>query len=49
MAVLPLAEDEAGDLLDEGLLLVRPDQVIAWRGANVPENAAAIWARVARA
>ena len=49
VAVLPLAEDEAGDLLDEGLLLVRPDQVIAWRGANVPENAAAIWARVARA
>jgi hypothetical protein len=48
VAVLSLEAEEGGDLLAEGLLLVRPDQVIAWRGADVPENAAALWARVAR-
>lgn len=48
VTVLPLDASEVGDLLDEGLLLVRPDQMIAWRGADVPD-AAAIWARVARA
>jgi len=47
VAVLGLAADEAGDLLADGLLLVRPDQVIAWRGAQVPGDTAAIWARVA--
>ena len=47
VTVLTLTADEAGDLLDEGLLLVRPDQVIAWRGTEVAP-AAAIWLRVAR-
>ena len=45
VAVLLLEAEEVGDLLDEGLLLVRPDQVIAWRGADVPADACAIWAR----
>lgn len=48
VTVLPLDASEVGDLLDEGLLLVRPDQMIAWRGTHVPD-AAAIWERVARA
>lgn len=48
VTVLGLGADEVGDLLDGGLLLVRPDQVIAWRGAAVSDPAA-IWARVARA
>ena len=48
VTVLGLEADEVGDLLDGGLLLVRPDQVIAWRGAAVSDPAA-IWARVARA
>ena len=46
VTVLTLAEDEAHGLLDDGLLLVRPDQVIAWRGTDVAD-AAAVWARVA--
>lgn len=49
VTVLSLAAEEAGDLLADGLLLVRPDQVIVWRGAQVPGDTAAIWARVARA
>ncbi len=49
VTVLPLGADDVGDLLADGLLLVRPDQVIAWRGADVPGNAAAVWARVAHA
>ena len=48
VTVLGLEADEVGDLLDGGLLLVRPDQVIAWRGAAVSDPTA-IWARVARA
>ena len=49
VAVLSLDVEEGGELLADGLLLVRPDQVIAWRGAQVPDDTAAIWARVARA
>lgn len=37
-----------GDLLDEGMLIVRPDQVIAWRGSEAADPAA-IWAVVAAA
>lgn len=47
VTVLPLDVSEAGDLLDHGLLLVRPDQVIAWRGTDVAD-ATAVWSRVAR-
>lgn len=46
VTVLTLAAEEAGDLLDDGLLLVRPDQIVAWRGTDVAD-AADIWARVA--
>ena len=35
-------------LLDHGMLLVRPDQVIAWRGPAAPEPAT-LWEKVARA
>jgi 2-polyprenyl-6-methoxyphenol hydroxylase-like FAD-dependent oxidoreductase len=48
VTVLPLGASDVGDLLDDGLLLVRPDQVIAWRGLHVPD-ATGLWARVARA
>jgi 2-polyprenyl-6-methoxyphenol hydroxylase-like FAD-dependent oxidoreductase len=47
VTVLTLDAGEVGDLLDEGVMLVRPDQMIAWRGADMAD-AAAIWARVAR-
>jgi 2-polyprenyl-6-methoxyphenol hydroxylase-like FAD-dependent oxidoreductase len=46
VAVLSLDASEVGDLLDEGLLLVRPDQMIAWRGVEITD-AAALWRRVA--
>jgi len=46
VTVLALDAGEAGGLLDDGLLLVRPDQVIAWRGTDVAEPAT-LWARVA--
>lgn len=46
VTVLALSAQEAGGLLDEGLLLVRPDQVIAWRGTDAAD-ATAVWARVA--
>lgn len=46
VTVLPLGADDVGDLLADGLLLVRPDQVIAWRGTEVGD-AAGLWARVA--
>ncbi|MDR7093474.1 FAD-dependent monooxygenase [Hydrogenophaga laconesensis] len=47
VTVVTLAADEADGLLDDGLLLVRPDQLIAWRGTDAAD-AAAVWARVAR-
>lgn len=46
VTLLALDASEVGDLLDEGLLLVRPDQVIAWRGVEIAD-AAALWRRVA--
>lgn len=46
VAVLPLGEADVGDLLADGLLLVRPDQIIAWRGTEAGD-AAGLWARVA--
>ena len=46
VSVLELSADEVGDLLDGGLLLVRPDQVVAWRGTTVAD-ARSIWHRVA--
>ncbi len=46
VTVLPLDASEVGDLLDEGLVLVRPDQMIAWRGVEITD-AQVLWARVA--
>lgn len=44
--VLVLKADQVDGLLANGMLLVRPDQVVAWRGNTAPEPTA-IWARVA--
>jgi len=44
--VLVLPADQVGRLLDDGMLLVRPDQVIAWRG-QVARDPGALWATVA--
>ena len=45
---LVLPADTVGGLLDDGMLVVRPDQVVAWRGSTAPEPTA-IWTRVAAA
>ncbi|PZO15673.1 MAG: hypothetical protein DCF26_12690 [Burkholderiales bacterium] len=46
--LLTLSPGQAGDLLDAGMLIVRPDQVVAWRGAEA-QDPATLWARVAGA
>lgn len=46
--VLALSAEQVGDLLDAGMLIVRPDQVVAWRG-TAAQDATAIWQRVAGA
>jgi 2-polyprenyl-6-methoxyphenol hydroxylase-like FAD-dependent oxidoreductase len=46
--VLALSPGEVDGLLDDGMLLVRPDQMIAWRGHAAPAPAA-IWSRVGAA
>jgi 2-polyprenyl-6-methoxyphenol hydroxylase-like FAD-dependent oxidoreductase len=46
VTLLALDASEVGDLLDDGVLLVRPDQVVAWRGVEITD-AAALWRRVA--
>jgi 2-polyprenyl-6-methoxyphenol hydroxylase-like FAD-dependent oxidoreductase len=44
--VLSLGRSEARDLYERDLVLVRPDQHVAWRGNRVPEDCAALLARV---
>jgi hypothetical protein len=46
--VLALDDEPFRLLLDGHLLLVRPDQMVAWRGDSA-EDARTVWARVARA
>jgi 2-polyprenyl-6-methoxyphenol hydroxylase-like FAD-dependent oxidoreductase len=47
LAILDVASDEARDLYERDLVLVRPDQHVAWRGNRAPEDAEALLARVA--
>ena len=46
LEVLDVQGPEARALYPRGLALVRPDQYIAWRGDEVPENADALLAAV---
>ncbi len=46
LAVIDLAPDVANQAYAEKLLLVRPDQHIAWRGQALPDNPKALIARV---
>jgi hypothetical protein len=44
MTVVQLAEDGARELYGAELLLVRPDQIVAWRGAaNSVDTSALLW------
>ena len=44
--VLDVESEEARDLYARDLVLIRPDQHVAWRGNGPPADAAALWARV---
>jgi hypothetical protein len=46
LTILDLSLPEAWDLYGRALVLVRPDQYIAWRGDRVPDDPAAVLARV---
>ena len=46
LMVLDLSLPEARKLYGRALVLVRPDQYIAWRGDRVPEDPAAVLAQV---
>ena len=46
LALIDVAPDEAGGAYAEKLVLVRPDQHIAWRGQAAPEDAQALLARL---
>jgi 2-polyprenyl-6-methoxyphenol hydroxylase-like FAD-dependent oxidoreductase len=46
LKVLDINESEAGDLDGHGLLLVRPDQHVAWRGNTLPSDPLALIDRV---
>jgi 2-polyprenyl-6-methoxyphenol hydroxylase-like FAD-dependent oxidoreductase len=47
VTVVDLPQDELRDLYDADLALIRPDQIVAWRGHRVPEDPAALLATVA--
>lgn len=47
LAVLDVATDEARDLYGRDLVLVRPDQHVAWRGNAAPPDPGALVAAVA--
>jgi len=46
LAVVDIAEDRARDLYETDLALIRPDQIVAWRGNRLPDDPAALLARV---
>jgi hypothetical protein len=46
LTILDISLPEARDLYGCALVLVRPDQYIAWRGDCVPDDPAAVLARV---
>ena len=46
LSVVPIAGDEARDLYGADLALIRPDQIVAWRG-NSSADAASVLRRAA--
>jgi 2-polyprenyl-6-methoxyphenol hydroxylase-like FAD-dependent oxidoreductase len=46
LTVVPIASDEARDLYEADLALIRPDQIVAWRG-NIATDASAVLRRAA--
>ncbi|HZL60261.1 MAG TPA: FAD-dependent oxidoreductase [Stellaceae bacterium] len=46
LAIVDIPGDEARDLYAADLALIRPDQIVAWRGDFLPDDPAALLARV---
>jgi 2-polyprenyl-6-methoxyphenol hydroxylase-like FAD-dependent oxidoreductase len=46
LSVLRVPDPAAGDLYGRDLVLIRPDQHVAWRGDRPPRDPDALWARV---
>jgi len=46
LAVVDIAEDRARDLYEADLALIRPDQIVAWRGNRLPDDPAALLTKV---
>ena len=46
MKILEVSHPDAGSLYDCRLTLVRPDQIIAWRGDEVPDDVGALLSQV---
>ena len=42
LTVLRLDDHNIAELYDEPLVLIRPDQHVAWRGATAPDNPSAL-------
>ena len=46
LTIIDLPENELRDLYESDLALIRPDQIVAWRGNRVPDDPAALLAQV---
>lgn len=46
LTVVDIAEGDARDLYETDLTLIRPDQIVAWRGNRLPDDPAALLATV---
>ena len=46
LTIVDRPEAEIRDLYEADLALIRPDQIVAWRGDRVPDDPAALLARL---
>ena len=46
LKVLDVIEDAARDLYERDLAIIRPDQHVAWRGNQPPDDPEALWATI---
>jgi 2-polyprenyl-6-methoxyphenol hydroxylase-like FAD-dependent oxidoreductase len=46
LTIVDVAADRARDLYETDLALIRPDQIVAWRGHRLPDDPAALLAKV---
>ena len=46
LTVLDLSSEQIRDVYEADFVLIRPDQIVAWRGNRAPDDAGALLARV---